>query len=158
MSSTSGAAAETCQIAGAARSSSATKTDQTSEKKKPELWGLGNFTIGQPHPSPIENKTTYGWYSVVRKAVPINLMLEPDWLDLPPAEWRFQLLGNWHSVRDPWFEIRRAHPLQSELRPDVHPHLFLVAERERMLMRLTLWRCAGLSGMVACRSLKCWEG
>ncbi len=57
-------------------------------------------------------------------------MLEPNWLDLPHAESRFQLLGNWHSVRDPWFEIRRAHPLQSELRPDVHPHLFLVAERE----------------------------
>ncbi|KAK5158586.1 hypothetical protein LTS14_003606, partial [Recurvomyces mirabilis] len=75
-------------------------------------------------------KMTYGWYSLVFKAVPISEMLEPDWLKMKPSASRFQLLGNYNKSSDPWSEIREAHPLNCVARPKAHRTLILVAQQE----------------------------
>nr|POE94777.1 hypothetical protein CFP56_17014 [Quercus suber] len=63
-------------------------------------------------------------------AVPINSMLEPDWLKMKPGQSRFQMLGNYHSSSDAWSEIRTAHPRQCAVRPAVHRTLILVVQQE----------------------------
>ncbi|KAJ8113409.1 hypothetical protein OPT61_g4457 [Boeremia exigua] len=78
----------------------------------------------------LRDRTVYGWYSLVEKAVPINRMLDPDWLDKNPDQCRFQMLGNYHASSDPWMDIRREHPRQSACRPSVHRTIVLVAEKE----------------------------
>ncbi|KAI4655827.1 hypothetical protein J4E93_000542 [Alternaria ventricosa] len=76
-------------------------------------------------------KKVYGWYSLVKKAVPISSMLEPSWAKMKKTdESRLQMLGNWHSSSDPWADIRRAHPRQCAFRPTVHRNIILVAEKE----------------------------
>ena len=63
-------------------------------------------------------------------AVPINQIMDPLWLDRHPDEGRFQMLGNWHTSNDPWAELRRQHPRQAALRPQIHRQIVLVAEKE----------------------------
>ncbi|KAH9822818.1 amino acid permease protein [Teratosphaeria destructans] len=94
-----------------------------------------------------EQTTIYGWYSLVQKAVPINSMLEPGWLNQAPGKSRFQMLGNFYSSQDPWSEIRTAHPRQCVVRPHIHRTLILVAKEED----------ANQDGAMALARLK-WDG
>ncbi|KAI8931073.1 hypothetical protein NX059_012084 [Plenodomus lindquistii] len=63
-------------------------------------------------------------------AVPINSKLEPKWLKMKAGESRFQMLGNFSSMDDPWSEIRTAHSQQCVFRPEIHRTLIAVAEKE----------------------------
>ncbi|KAH6633200.1 hypothetical protein C7974DRAFT_167381 [Boeremia exigua] len=78
----------------------------------------------------VQSKTIYGWYSLVEKAVPINRMLDPMWLDKTPEQCRFQMLGNYHASQDPWTDIWKEHPHQAGNRPRVRRSIVLVAEKE----------------------------
>src|SRR5690242_6161169 len=70
----------------------------------------------------ILERNVYAWYSLVEKggeivntclelialtskALPINRMLDPSWLDKTPDQCRFQMLGSYHASTDPWAEI-----------------------------------------------------
>ncbi|KAB2105988.1 hypothetical protein AG0111_0g6212 [Alternaria gaisen] len=75
-------------------------------------------------------KKVYGWYSLVERAVPINSMLEPSWLNTKSGDSRFQMLGNFYSSKNPWDDIRVVHPQQCVFRPSVHRNLILVAEHD----------------------------
>lgn len=57
-------------------------------------------------------------------------MLEPQWVQLKPSESRFQMLGNYSPVSDPWRQIRSSHPRKCTFRPEIHRTLILVAEHE----------------------------
>ncbi|KAK4984652.1 hypothetical protein LTR28_002282, partial [Elasticomyces elasticus] len=84
-----------------------------------------------PTSSSIGNaKPRYGWYSLVQKAVPINSMLEPNWLQMKAGQSRFQMLGNYFSSADPWLDIRQMHPRNCLDRHEIHRKLVLVAEHE----------------------------
>ncbi|KAJ4989754.1 hypothetical protein SVAN01_04784 [Stagonosporopsis vannaccii] len=78
----------------------------------------------------IKERDVYAWYSLVEKALPINHMLDPLWLDKTPDQCRFQMLGNYHSSEDPWADICREHPQHASCRPRVSRRIILVAEKE----------------------------
>ncbi|CAN9132046.1 unnamed protein product [Alternaria alternata] len=87
-------------------------------------------TVQSPTTLTEPRKKVYGWYSLVERAVPINSMLEPSWLNMRSGDSRFQMLGNFYSSNNPWDEIRVAHPQQCVFRPSVHRTLILVAEHD----------------------------
>ncbi|KAF7682225.1 hypothetical protein GT037_001201 [Alternaria burnsii] len=87
-------------------------------------------TVQSPTTLTEPRKKVYGWYSLVERAVPINSMLEPSWLNMRSGDSRFQMLGNFYSSNKPWEDIRAAHPQQCVFRPSVHRTLILVAEHD----------------------------
>ncbi|KAI5358387.1 hypothetical protein Slin15195_G108400 [Septoria linicola] len=77
-----------------------------------------------------EGQVLYAWFSLVRRALPINELLEPGYMDLTPAQRRVSLVLNASRLEDPWSAIREKFVKACCEMPRMSRKIFLVSESE----------------------------